>query len=152
MYTVIQLVAMRSTRKMQCRLRAVCREVPKPAPFKRVNTSGIAKVKMILNLGNSIGNILYTINLTYQEIIVIYRYQSFSYVSMCKNFPWFNNSVIAKLFFMAYKHKLYDSHLIEPDDSYSRNVQVGVDRANLIEKTPVNELCKATFFLKNLRT
>jgi hypothetical protein len=152
MELLFQIIEPYMCRKLKCKVRSLSREclrlIQRPKLFRSVDASSVAKTRMILNLK---GKTMYQRKKkSLYEIVVNYKNQFFDYESMMKRFPWFQKSIPARLFFMAYKHKVYDSRLVAPEKSFTRHVQLGEDRADLIEAASVEEVCKIGFFIRNL--
>ncbi len=140
-------------RKTTCRLRAVSRAsrsaVPKPKPFKRVNTTSVAKVKMILNLGKTIGYLEKEKYGPFKFITVNYRDTCFDFFKM-KTFPWFEKSSLAKLFFLAHKFREYDSKLIKLNRSLDWRYTLTPPRARQILEQKSSEDCVSPTFLNSI--
>ena len=151
---VFGLVSPFLNRKSRCRLRAVSRgsrdSVPKPKPFKAVNTSSVAKVKMILNLGKTLGEVFVwdCERPGLKKVLVTYhKHLHFDYHTMVKRFPWFRHSSLAKLFFLAYKFREYDSKLIKSWECYDWWYTFKPKRAQQILDQPTAEDCISPKFL-----
>ena len=133
MHTVVQLVSQYCTHKTQFRLRTLSQltrdTVLRPKPFKRLDTSSVAKTKMILSLGNTLGKSEVHLRGILGEVYIRYRHQDYTYEYMCNVFHWFKNSTKAKLFFVVYKYREYDSKMISKVNGFLYNVQLGPRRA-----------------------
>ena len=153
MYEIYQIIPNYLNRKTICRLRSVSREardvIKKPKPFKKVNTTSIAKVKMILNIGNTLGNVLITNKNNVHrlcEIVILYKYSEFTYTNMMNDFKWFRDSILARLFFMIHKYREYDSKFIPNFHGYQYNIQLGPIRANeILNAKSSDEVISPTF-------
>ena len=115
--------------------------VPKPKPFKRVDTSSIAKTKMILNLGKTLAKPRVCLREILGDVYIRYKRVTFTYEYMHNTFRWFRNNLRARVFFMAYKYREYDSKMISKVNGFQYNLQLGPVRAKeILESTSLEEL------------
>jgi len=70
-----------------------------------------------------------------KEVHVRYRDTEFTFEYMVQTFA-FMESVTARMFFMAYKFREYDSKLVEFEESYQWQVQLAPERAIQILEAP----------------
>ena len=106
-------------RQTWIRTRATCRNardllMRRQKIFPRLDTSPFAKIKMVLNLGKwPMGGVtVRTRPDGLKEVHVRYRDTEFTFEYMVQTFA-FMESVTARMFFMAYKFREYDSKLID---------------------------------------
>jgi hypothetical protein len=127
-------------RKERCRVRAASRAlrdlVEKPRPMKRLRTHHFAKIKMILNLGKTIGHVkIQEDEDGLKNAIVCYGDQEFSYRYM-KTLR-FSKTAVARMFFMAYKFREFDSKMFTPSECFQWQYQLTPERAEkLLAATP----------------
>jgi hypothetical protein len=143
-------------RKTRCRLRAVSTltrdYITRPRPFKKLDTSDFAKIKMILNLGRKDDDTSwplgwYTIRERrdgLREVVVRYGYTDFTLDYMMREFR-FMKCITSRLFFMAYKFREFDYRLINFEDSFQWQIQLGPELAIKILEAP--HLESASFLL-----
>ena len=132
-YEILTTLVPFLSRKTKCRIRSLSKmsrdAVPKPKPFKKLDTTGVAKVKMILNLGKTLGGTVVRLvqggSYLWEEVIVRYNYEEFTLRKMLNTFTWFKMDVCAKIFFLAYKFLEYDSKMVSKRYGYQYNVQIG---------------------------
>jgi len=99
---------------------------------------------MILNLGKTLTKPRVGL-CEYEEMLgdvyIRYKRVTFTYKYMCDTFSWFRNNVRAKVFFMAYKYREYDSKMISKKNGFQYNLQLGPARAKqILESTSLEEL------------
>ena len=145
---ILEFVTRFLNRKERCRLRAVSRDirdlVEKPRPMKQLWTHPFANIKMILNLGKTLGHVITITIGNLKHTVVCYKDYEFNYAYMCT--LRFMKTPIARMFFMAYKFREYDSKLIEPWESFQWKYQLKPKRAlRILEATP--DQIKSVVFL-----
>ncbi len=139
MEDVIPFVTRFLNRKERCRIRATSKElrdlVEKPRPMKQLRTHPFAKIKMLLNLGKSIGYTRVEMIDDLKHVVVCYKDRSFEYHRM-KEFH-FMRTPVARMFFMAYKFREFDSKMIPRHESFQYKYQLKPRRAKkLLAATP----------------
>ena len=123
--SVIHALSQHLDRKTTYRLRGVStlfRDlVPRPKSFRnKLDTSSIAKTKMIISIGKTIGNVIITNPLLrLEDVVVRYGYQTFDYEGMMRDCPWFRHSPVSQNGFRFIKYEMYDSEMIGVEDSYT---------------------------------
>ena len=90
---------------------------------------------MVLNLGKGPGYYIITERYDgYKEVVIKYEYQEYSYQTL-SHFK-FMKPAISRLFYMAYKFREYDSHLIDFEESFLWQVQIKPSRGFKIISAP----------------
>ena len=125
---VLDALSAHLDRKTRIRLRAVSKvhrdTVPRPKSFRgKLDTSPLAKVKMILRLGKLPHGILFQNPFDdLVEATVRYGYTVFTYEHMFNEFAWFRESARIRFTWDALKYNEYDSRFIFSGDSYMEHL------------------------------
>ena len=146
---VILIIAGFLNRKERCRIRATSRGlrdlVEKPRPMKTLRTHPFAKIKMILNLGNTLGYVKVTGQDGLKQAVVCYGDHEFSLKNVKK--LRFSKTAVARMFFMAYKFREFDSKMFAPSESFQWQYQLTPERAERIIEADAKQLESINFLV-----